>query len=153
MVKSRPLSKEQLKTLINTTYFTKAQILTIFKKFQALDPDRIPSDMSTQVAQSVTVPKEVVIKSIPELQFNPFADRILYIFSYNRYIQPGALAFYNYVDLYHFLDTKTDTSLKLFHAFRIFDVDNDGEISGPDCFECVDRLCDGMMTREETSRR
>lgn len=38
----------------------------------------------------------------------------------------------------------------LYHAFCIFDIDNDSEISGPDVIECVDRLCDSNMTRQET---
>lgn len=83
MVKTKcPLSKEQIKLLINTTNFTRSQLLAIYKKFYQLAPDLVPTDMSIRGALSVTVPQDLIVKSFPELEFNPFVDRILYIFSY-----------------------------------------------------------------------
>ena len=59
-------SNEQIDLLRTCTYFTLPQILKIFKKFQSLAPDIVPSNMTTEGATEVTIPKEVLIEGIPE---------------------------------------------------------------------------------------
>ena len=141
-----------MKQLTNTTNFSKKQILSFFKKFYNAEPEIVPTDMTLPSSSRICLGKSAILKCLPELEFNPFCDRLLYIFSYNKITNPGTLNFYNYIDLLHFLSTRTATSLKLFHSFSIFDTDNDGEISGPDLFECVERLCNYMMTQQESMK-
>ena len=52
----------------------------------------------------------------------------------------------------NFLDQKSSKTVKLFYTFKMFDCDNDNQISGPDVVDVIDRITDGDLTSNETSR-
>ena len=71
-------TNDQYEAITNTTNFSKPQILKLFRKFRSLAPDVIPKSMSAEInCTHLLLPPEL-IKTIPELVHNPFADRILY---------------------------------------------------------------------------
>ena len=148
--KQTTFTAETFSSIKACTNFSRSKILTLFKRFRDLDPHRVPPTMLTPEALNTTVSQELLLK-VPELVNNPFRDRILYIFSHDRINNPGDLSFLNFVELFNFLDEQTSKMQKLFYAFKIFDCDNDGAISGPDIVDCLSRITDNALTRQETT--
>ena len=97
------------------TNFSRSKILSLYKRFRELDPQRIPATMLTQDALDITISQQILL-SIPELNNNPFRDRILYIFSHDRINKPGQLCFLNFLEMFNFLDETTSKMQKMYYG-------------------------------------
>ena len=148
--KQTVFTAEKFNSIKACTNFSRSKILTLFKRFRELDPNRIPTTMLTQRALDTTISQQILLQ-IPELVNNPFRDRILYIFSHDRINKPGELCFLNFLEMFNFLDENTSKMQKMYYAFKIFDCDNDGAISGPDIVDCLSRITENALTRQETT--
>ena len=73
-------SPEQIEQYQDCTFFTKKEITKLHARFRELDPDTIPWNMQTEQAMNLSLPPDVVT-TMTELRENPFAERILEVFS------------------------------------------------------------------------
>lgn len=93
----------------------------VYKKFRNLSPDIIPIDMTTSDGSKIRMPKERIIK-LPELQENPFKERICESFSKDGY---GNLNFEEFLDCLSVFSENAPRDLKIYYAFKIYDWDGD----------------------------
>ncbi|KAL7287718.1 hypothetical protein TKK_0018106 [Trichogramma kaykai] len=76
-------SEEQLEDYQDCTYFTRKEILRLYKRFREMaDPGMVPRSMTPHEASSLRLPLEYLAR-IPELKENPFRDRIGRVFTRN----------------------------------------------------------------------
>lgn len=112
------------------TYFTKKEILHVFKRFQQLDKERVTDDKNAKL------PKEMVME-LPELRVNPFRDRIVDVFSSGN---DGDMTFEDFLDMMSVFSDGAPKNVKVEYAFRIYDFDGDDVISIDDLTEVINRL-------------
>ncbi|XP_023219709.1 calcium and integrin-binding family member 3-like isoform X1 [Centruroides sculpturatus] len=112
----------------------------IFSRFKAIKPDLIKVDKSTRLPISL-------IQSIPELENNPFSDRLCDIFTSE---EDDCMSFEDFLDMASVLSEEAPFQTKVKYAFNIFDFDEDGMLSSNDIKELVDRLTGrNKLTEEE----
>nr|XP_050858212.1 calcium and integrin-binding family member 3-like isoform X2 [Vespula vulgaris] len=74
-------SEEQLEDYQDCTFFTRKEILRIFKRFREMgDPGMVPRTMTSQEASTLRLPLSYLAR-IPELKENPFRERISEVFT------------------------------------------------------------------------
>ncbi|KAG1656489.1 Calcium and integrin-binding protein 1 [Nymphon striatum] len=112
------------------TFFTQKEILHIFKKFRLLSPKEIDVDPHVRIPWSRVV-------ALPELQKNPFGDRLCHVFSSQR---DGHMSFDDFLDMMHVLSDYVSVRTKAAYAFAVYDFDDDGVISPDDLIILVNRL-------------
>jgi len=133
-------TKEQLDEYQDCTFFTKKDIMRIYKRFYALNPTKVPTNMQGNRTGIVTLSFEEIEK-MPELRENPFRRRICEVFSEDGC---GNLTFDDFLDMFSVLSENAPLELKLKYGFRIYDHDQDDLIGRSD-LEKVLRC----LTREE----
>ncbi|CAH1103571.1 unnamed protein product [Psylliodes chrysocephalus] len=119
---------QQLENYQDCTFFTRKEILRVFKRFREVRPDIVPKQMKKNEAISVRIPLEDSIEKIPELHENPFKTRICEVFSRDG---KGNLSFEDFLDLLSVFSEQAPRDIKVFYAFRIYDFDSDQHI-GPE---------------------
>ena len=62
------------------TFFTKKEIIRLHSRFRELAPETVPLNMQSDQAMILTLAPDLVAK-MTELKENPFAERILQVFS------------------------------------------------------------------------
>ena len=77
--------------------------------------------MTTSDGSKIRMPKERIIK-LPELQENPFKERICESFSKDGY---GNLNFEEFLDCLSVFSENAPRDLKIYYAFKIYDWDGD----------------------------
>uniref|UniRef100_A0A5S6QEW8 EF-hand domain-containing protein n=1 Tax=Trichuris muris TaxID=70415 RepID=A0A5S6QEW8_TRIMR len=133
-------TREQIEEYQDCTFFTKKDIMRLYKRFYSLSPGYVPSSMQGGAAGVVAIPYEDIEK-MPELKENPFRQRICQVFSADG---GGNLTFNDFLDMFSALSESAPLDLKLNYAFRIYDFDQDGMIGHDDLEKAI-----RCMTREE----
>jgi len=111
------------------TPFTRHEINIFYRDFQKLNPSGSRPDRAFAAR-----PEDVA--KLPILKCNPFKDRILQVFS-----NPQSLvSFDDFLDLMTVFHPRTDRTVKLCHAFCIYDFDNDGFIGLEDLKRVIKRM-------------
>ncbi|OWF44461.1 calcium and integrin-binding protein 1-like [Mizuhopecten yessoensis] len=138
-------SEEELQDYQELTYFTKKEILHVFKIFRDLSPRDVDRDRNVKL-------NEDLVMSLPELKMNPFKDRIVRVFS----SEEGCLTFEDFLDMMSVFSEKAPKEIKAQYAFKIYDFDGDDEISRDDLKKMVLRLCpsqkDTELKKQEVDR-
>uniref|UniRef100_A0A915JY70 EF-hand domain-containing protein n=1 Tax=Romanomermis culicivorax TaxID=13658 RepID=A0A915JY70_ROMCU len=136
-------TREQLEEYQDCTFFTKKDILRLYKRFHALSPHKVPNNMQGNRTSIVTLTFEELEK-MPELKENPFRRRICEVFSEDGC---GNLSFDDFLDMFSVLSETAPLALKLKYAFRIYDFDMDDKIGKEDLEKTL-----RCLTREELSQ-
>lgn len=131
--------------LQDCTFFTRKEILRVFKRFREIKPDQIPKRMVNGEATKIKVMKEY-IEALPELRENPFKSRICQAFSRDG---EGNLTFEDFLDMFSVFSEQAPRDIKVFYAFKIYDFDNDGFISTEDLKASLICLTRNELTCEE----
>ncbi|XP_069128281.1 calcium and integrin-binding family member 2-like [Argopecten irradians] len=124
-------TEEELDDYQELTYFTKKEILHVYKRFRALDPDKV-----SEVNKNVQLNNETILE-LPELKVNPFKDQITKVFSSDG---SGDMTFEDFLDMMSVFSDNAPKNVKVEYAFRIYDFDGDDMLSSRDLKEVVDRL-------------
>eukprot|EP00105_Crassostrea_gigas_P015022 XP_011431891.1 PREDICTED: calcium and integrin-binding protein 1-like isoform X1 [Crassostrea gigas] len=132
-------SEQELSDYQELTYFTKKEILHVFKRFQTLDPDSVERDKNAKLN------RETILK-LPELQVNPFNDRITTVFSSAG---DGCMTFEDFLDMMSVFSDNAPKNVKVEYTFRIYDFDEDDVISGKDLREVINRLTGEQALNDE----
>ena len=86
---------------------------------------------------------------IPELQNNPFRDRIANIYSRN---DTESIGFEEYLDFLSVFSEEATRDVKAFYAFKIYDFDNDGYIGKEDVKQTLQTLVGDQLTDMEIAK-
>ncbi|CAL2030693.1 unnamed protein product [Caenorhabditis brenneri] len=135
-------TREQLDEYQDCTFFTRKDIIRLYKRFYALNPHKVPTNMQGNRPAITTLTFEEVEK-MPELKENPFKRRICEVFSEDG---RGNLSFDDFLDMFSVFSEMAPLQLKLKYAFRIYDYDGD-ELLGHDDLSKMIR----SLTRDELS--
>ncbi|CAK8691359.1 calcium and integrin-binding protein 1-like [Clavelina lepadiformis] len=125
-------TQDELQEYSDLTYFTKKEIVYVFKKFSELDPDLVSSDKYCRI------PKEKICQ-MPEMKVNPFNDRICRVFSTSRNFD-GSLSFEDFLDMMSAFSDQAPKSLKVEYAFKIYDFNEDDLLDAEDIEMVINRL-------------
>ncbi|PRD28096.1 UNVERIFIED_CONTAM: Calcium and integrin-binding protein 1 [Trichonephila clavipes] len=121
-------SEEELLDFQKLTYLTRAQIIKLYNKFCSFNPDM--SDPKNPVLP------QTFLLLMPELNVNPFMDRIIKVFCpHMRFI-----TFENFLDMMSVFSDAAPINVKASYAFRIYDFDEDDMLSHKDIQELLNRL-------------
>lgn len=134
-------SEQELNDYQDLTYFTKKEILHVFKRYKELYDD----NTSEEAAKSACLNKDKVLK-LPELKVNPFNDRIVKVFSSSG---DGDMTFEDFLDMMSVFSDGAPKNVKVEYAFRIYDFDEDDMISSDDLKEVVNRLTGEQHLNDE----
>ncbi|CAB3257092.1 unnamed protein product [Arctia plantaginis] len=125
------LTQDLIEDYASLTYLTKGEILHLMKKFYSIDPEKLQNDPHYRFYKT-----EVIVK-FPVLKNNPFQDRIFHVFSSKN---DDCFSFEDLLDLCSVMSSECPVEVKSAWAFRIFDLDDDNEITAKDICQIVDRL-------------
>ena len=106
------------------SYFTKEEIVRLYERFSALNPDKI-SPKRANVATRLSFTE---VQDLPELRENPFKGRMCEVFSTGN----RGLHFEDFLDMFSVFSERAPWDLKATYAFRIFDFNNDAAICRSD---------------------
>ncbi|KAK7010634.1 calcium and integrin-binding family member 2-like isoform X1 [Biomphalaria glabrata] len=131
-------SPQQLEAYQDCTYFTKQDIIRIFKRFKEIDPSRIQQSKMSNLhyCQSETLPADK-LENIPELRENPFRRRILEVFSQDN---TGDLAFDDFLNMFSVFSEDAPREIKAVYAFKIYDFDRDNTLNKTDLAKTLKTL-------------
>ncbi|XP_018331513.1 calcium and integrin-binding family member 2 [Agrilus planipennis] len=138
-------TEQQLENYQDCTFFTRKEILRVFKKFREVDPQLVPSRMTENQSMTVRIPLESMEK-LPELRENPFRRRICELFSRDG---KGDLSFEDFLDLLSVFSEQAPRDIKVYYAFRIYDFDGDQHIGQEDLDQTLRLLTREELTNEE----
>ncbi|CAG5117640.1 unnamed protein product, partial [Candidula unifasciata] len=127
------------------TFFTRKDILRVFKRFQSLAPDIIPLDLTSDESSFVKIPVEV-IENMPELKENPFRRRICEVFSEDG---TGNMCFEDFLDMFSVFSEQATRDVKSVYAFKIYDFDKDNYLGEQDLVNTLKALTLDSLTKEE----
>ncbi|XP_072942671.1 calcium and integrin-binding protein 1-like [Epargyreus clarus] len=125
------LTEDVLEELCTLTYLHKGEILDIMKKFYSIDPEKLEANYHHRF------PKQDLLKKFGVLRNNPFQDRLFQVFSSKN---DDCFSFEDLIDLCSAMSSECPPEVKAQWAFKIFDLDNDNQISERDIAEILDRL-------------
>ncbi|XP_014669911.1 PREDICTED: calcium and integrin-binding protein 1-like [Priapulus caudatus] len=133
-------TESELTDYQNLTYLSKSEILHVHKRF---------CQMGKGFTKYTKVKKDVVLQ-LPEFKVNPFADRILQVFSS---ASDDALSFEDFLDMMSVFSDEAPRSVKVEYAFRIYDFDEDDTISEYDLEEVISRLTGSQSLSNEDMKQ
>ncbi|XP_065187398.1 calcium and integrin-binding family member 2-like [Sycon ciliatum] len=125
-------SQEELEEYQDLTYFSKAEIVHAFERFQALDPDHVRQNRHASIRLAT------VLAHFPEIRVNPFGERICKLFSSDG---EGNLTFEDFLDMMSVFSENADKDVKTEWAFMIYDFNNDNVIDRSDLTTLLSKLC------------
>ncbi|VDM94889.1 unnamed protein product [Thelazia callipaeda] len=140
--KGSVFTRDQLDEYQDCTFFTRKDILRLYKRFYALNPVKVPTNMQGNRPSIITLCFEEIEK-MPELRENPFRRRICQVFSDNG---DGNLTFDDFLDMFSVFSEMAPLQLKLKYAFRIYDFDGDDQLGHDDLSKII-----RCLTRDELS--
>jgi len=129
----------ELKTYQDCTFFSRSDVLRLFKKFTNLVPEQ------RRDVRDGRLPRDV-LEEMSELKENPFRRRICQIFSEDG---TGDLTFDEFLDLCSVFSEAAPPDVKIAYAFKIYDFDEDNHIGTSDLEKTIRCLTKDSMTREE----
>ncbi|XP_048526073.1 calcium and integrin-binding family member 2 isoform X1 [Dendroctonus ponderosae] len=136
---------QQLVNYQDCTFFTRKEILRVYKKFREMKPDVIPRVMKKNEAYSIKLPVECT-EQLAEFRENPFKQRIFKVFSRDS---RGNLTFEDFLDMLSVFSEAAPRDIKVFYAFRIYDFDNDQFVGPADIDTALTLLTKQELTVEE----
>ncbi|PIO65387.1 EF hand [Teladorsagia circumcincta] len=131
--------------MTDCTFFTKKDIIRLYKRFYGLSPHKVPTNMQGSRPSIVTLSFEEIEK-MPELRENPFRRRICEVFSEDG---RGNLTFDDFLDMFSVFSEMAPLQLKLKYAFRIYDFDDDEFLGHDDLSKMIRSLTRDELTDEE----
>ncbi|KAF7993072.1 hypothetical protein HCN44_005853 [Aphidius gifuensis] len=146
-------SDEQLDNYQDCTFFTRKEILRIFKRFREIgDPGFVPKTMTSIDAAKLRLPFSCLEK-IPELKENPFRERIYAVFcrqnNHQENLRDEGICFEEFLEMMSVFSEQAPRDLKVFYAFKIYDFDGDGVVGIADLEQtCRQIVQDGLTTDE-----
>ncbi|KAK2575169.1 hypothetical protein KPH14_002571 [Odynerus spinipes] len=149
-------SEEQLEDYQDCTFFTRKEILRIFKRFREMgDPGMIPRTMTRHEASTLRLPLSHLTR-IPELRENPFGERISEVFAKSNGERSAdgegeGICFEEFLEMMSVFSEQAPRDLKVFYAFKIYDFDEDGVLSVDDLERTCRQLVQGGLTTEEVA--
>ncbi|XP_061708252.1 calcium and integrin-binding family member 3 [Cydia pomonella] len=138
-------TEQQLEDYQDCTFFTRKEILRVFKRFREVNPELIPKSMTENQAHTIVVPVHEIEK-LPELRENPFKRRICEVFSHDG---SGNLTFEDFLDMMSVFSEAAPRDIKAWYAFRIYDLDDDMYIGRGDLLQAARLLTRGQLTARE----
>eukprot|EP01135_Chromosphaera_perkinsii_P007724 Nk52_evm13s967 gene=Nk52_evmTU13s967 len=132
---STTLSEEKLKEYQEYTYFTRNEIIRVHNRFVELVADK-----------DEFLDREKIL-SMPELENNPFGERICAVFSEDG---EGHMTFEDFLDMFSVFSENAEFEVKISHWFRILDVDNDGYLDKSDLMSLLSLITFNELDEEET---
>ncbi|CAI4227686.1 unnamed protein product [Auanema sp. JU1783] len=138
-------TREQLDEYQDCTFFTRKDIIRLYKRFYALNPQKVPTNMQGNRPSIVSLTFEEIEK-MPELRENPFRRRICEVFSEDG---RGNLTFDDFLDMFSVFSEMAPLQLKLKYAFRIYDFDGDDHLGHDDLSKMIRSLTRDELTDEE----
>ncbi|XP_015603177.1 calcium and integrin-binding family member 3 [Cephus cinctus] len=147
-------SEEQLEDYQDCTFFTRKEILRIYKRFREMgEPGMVPHSMTPQEAANLRLPLSCLAR-LPELKENPFRERISEVFT--KYRDPGlpsdeGICFEEFLEMMSVFSEQAPRDLKVFYAFKIYDFDEDGVLGFGDLERTCKQLVQGGLTAEEVA--
>ncbi|KAJ2948636.1 hypothetical protein O0L34_g7892 [Tuta absoluta] len=125
------LTEDLLDEYVAVTFLTKGEILYLMKKFHGIDPEKLRQNSNHRFS------KQEILQEFEVLQNNPFQDRLFRVFSSEM---DDRFSFEDLLDLYSAMSADCPADTKAAWAFRIYDIDEDNQISKRDICEIIDRL-------------
>ncbi|KAI4489255.1 PREDICTED: calcium and integrin-binding family member 3-like [Polistes canadensis] len=146
-------SEDQLEDYQDCTFFTRKEILRIFKRFREMgDPGMVPRTMTSQEASTLRLPLSCLAR-IPELKENPFRERISEVFTKSNRRQQSedteGICFEDFLEMMSVFSEQAPRDLKVFYAFKIYDFDEDGVLGVGDLERTCRQLVQSGLTSEE----
>ncbi|CAH0561908.1 unnamed protein product [Brassicogethes aeneus] len=132
---------QQLENYQDCTFFTRKDILRVYKRFREVRPDLVPKRMKQNEPITVKIPLADSIEKLTELRENPFRKRICEVFSRDG---KGNLSFEDFLDLLSVFSEQAPRDIKVFYAFKIYDFDSDQHIGPNDIDQAL-----ALLTRQE----
>ncbi|XP_030756516.1 calcium and integrin-binding family member 2 [Sitophilus oryzae] len=136
---------QQLINYQDCTFFTRKDILRVYKKFHDMKSDLVPTVMKKNEPYTFKLPVEFV-EELPEFRENPFKKRIFEVFSRDS---KGNLTFEDFLDMLSVFSESAPRDIKVFYAFRIYDFDNDNFVGPTDIDTALILLTRQELTVEE----
>uniref|UniRef100_A0A915Q0W7 EF-hand domain-containing protein n=1 Tax=Setaria digitata TaxID=48799 RepID=A0A915Q0W7_9BILA len=121
-------TRDQIDEYQDCTFFTRKDILRLYKRFYALNPIKVPTNMQGNRPAIISLCFEEIEK-MPEL-------RVLI----------RNLTFDDFLDMFSVLSEMAPLQLKLKYAFRIYDFDGDDQLGHDDLSKII-----RCLTRDELS--
>ncbi|KAK9817985.1 hypothetical protein WJX72_005365 [[Myrmecia] bisecta] len=119
MVARRRIPREEVKRYVQETPFTRGEVLRLWRRFSELDAKGDGNDcLSIQE-----------MLAIDELKCNPFAPRIVALFSEDG---SGSLNFQKFINMMSVFSSRASPETKLVWAFALWDFDGDDLIGNRD---------------------
>ncbi|XP_035666275.1 calcium and integrin-binding family member 3-like [Branchiostoma floridae] len=143
--KQAAFTESQLEQYQDCTFFTRKEILRIFRRYRDLDSDHIPKSYTRGEASRIKVPFEYIEK-MPELKENPFRRRICEVFSEDG---SGNMTFDDFLDMFSVFSEQAPQDIKAVYAFKIYDADGDQFLSKSDLGKVLSCLTRDELTQEE----
>ncbi|ORZ37453.1 hypothetical protein BCR44DRAFT_411556 [Catenaria anguillulae PL171] len=125
-------SEEEFEWFEANTFFTRTEIIRIYRYFERITQGTKQMSMDTFV-------------TIPELQINPFRMRIAQVFSNDD----GIIEFEDFLDFLSVFSEEATRDVKSFYAFRIYDWDDDDYLSPEDVRNVVRCQVGTNLSEEE----
>ncbi|KAK6178711.1 hypothetical protein SNE40_011232 [Patella caerulea] len=138
---------DQLEAYQDCTFFTRKEILRVFKRYQELAPDLIPFNMTGDESRKIKMPVDV-IEGMAELNENPFKTRVCEVFSEDG---SGNMSFDDFLDMFSVFSEAAPRDIKTAYGFRIYDFDGDNYLSRPDLEKTLTSLTQDELTAEEVA--
>ncbi|CAG7720106.1 unnamed protein product, partial [Allacma fusca] len=139
-------TEEQLEDYQDCTFFTRKEILRVFKKFRELNPTVVPRTMTGSEPITARVPCDQVAK-MSELKENPFRHRICSVFSRDG----KGMSFEDFLDMLSAFSDHAPRDIKVYYAFRIYDFDGDQFLGTHDLEQTVQHLTRSELVADEIS--
>ncbi|ESO88192.1 hypothetical protein LOTGIDRAFT_206941 [Lottia gigantea] len=140
-------TEDQLEAYQDCTFFTRKEILRVFKRYQELSPDLIPFNMTGDESRKIKLPSDV-IEQMAELSENPFKSRICQVFSEDG---NGSLSFDDFLDMFSVFCEAAPRDIKTAYSFRIYDFDGDSYLNKEDLEKTLKNLTRDELTTDEVN--
>ncbi|KAK9303499.1 hypothetical protein QLX08_004813 [Tetragonisca angustula] len=151
-------TEEQLEDYQDCTFFTRKEILRIFKRFRDMgDPGAVPRSMTPQQASTLRIPLSCLTR-IPELKENPFRQRISEVFAKcqssglsTSVASDEGICFEEFLEMMSVFSEQAPRDLKVFYAFKIYDFDEDGVLGLNDLERTCRQLVQDDLNADEVA--
>ncbi|XP_076234788.1 calcium and integrin-binding protein 1 [Calliopsis andreniformis] len=125
------LNEETVATYAELSYLSKSEIRHITQLLDNTDPGKLRENLQHRFTL------EQIDEVLPQIQCSPFRDSIYRVFSSE---DDGCLGLEDVLDLCSVFSANCPEEVQAAWAFRIFDFDDDNQISLDDLIEAVQRL-------------
>mmetsp|Transcript_35105 Transcript_35105/g.57353 ORF Transcript_35105/g.57353 Transcript_35105/m.57353 type:complete len:194 (-) Transcript_35105:63-644(-) len=138
-----PMKEEDLAQLEQHSFLKRGEILKLYKFWRRLG--------GHYYEEPRIVLSNRLIESLTNLEVNPWAARICFIFASERDALSGlcSLTFDDFVTMVSVFHFRTPIELKYLWAFKLYDFDNDGILGLSDVSQCVRFIVGPTMSDKE----